>query len=324
MDKETLTLKIKTQKLNNDELENTVTGFILNHNNKNHIITIHHFLPISKVYDMETNNELAIKINSSWSEALILETDNVEVSKYKIFSKVHNNIPKTECPLFLKAFGKRHELEIIGYDMIPFDNIQRDIPIPVIKTKILSGVENLAGFSGSPVFIKNKIVGIFSKIRTDDNIAYVIPIYIITKNLDKLDNSNVYTTNVSEIKKIGSWVVNKDNEIYHPTLKFNIPINSYFLLEGDLNYKTIIFYGHNKTTVDLLPSVIKKDLASDCDRNIIKRNDSEYKINTRLLSFLRTYDFDSNVLHSMVIALTKYKSNFWLKITDNKISITKD
>lgn len=324
MEKETLTLKIKTQKLNKDEIENIVTGFILNHNNKNHIITIHHFLPISTVYDVDSNNELPIKINSSWSEALILETDTVEISKYKIFSKVHNNIPKLECSLFIKAFGKRHELEIIGYDMIPFDNIQIDIPIPVIRTKILSGVENFAGFSGSPVFIKNKIVGVFSKIRTDNNIAYIIPIYIITKNLDKLDNSNIYTTNISEIKKIGSWVVNKDNEIYHPTLKFNIPISSYFLLEGDSNYKTIIFYGNEKPTVDLLPSIVKKDLASDCNNNIIIRNESEYKINTRLLSFLRTYEFDPSVLHSIVIALTKYKSNFWLKITDNKISIIKD
>jgi len=324
MEKDTLTLKITTQKLNGDQLENIFSGFILNYNNKNHVITIHHFLPISKVYDMDSNNELTININSSWSEALILETDNVEVSKYKIFSKIHNNIPKSDCSLFIKALGKRHELEIIGYDMIPFDNIQMDVTIPVIKTNILSNGVNFAGFSGSPVFIKNKIVGVFSKIRTDNNIAYIIPIYIILKNLDKLDNLNVYTTNVSDIKKIGSWVVNKDNEIYHPTLKFNIPINSYFLLEGDLNYKTIIFHGNTETNVDLLPSVIKKDLASDCDNNIIIRNDSEYKINTRLLAFLRTYNFDSNVLHSMVLALTKYRSNFWLKINDNKISICKD
>jgi hypothetical protein len=326
MEKDTLTLKIKTQKLNDQELENTVTGFILNHNNKNHIITVHHFLPISSVYDMETNNELTIQINSSWNEALILETDNVEVSKYKIFSKVHYNIPKPECTLFIQAFGKRHELKIIGYDMIPFDNIQQDILIPLIRAKFLlgSGLENFAGFSGSPVFIKNKIVGVFTKIRKDDNIAYIIPIYVITKNLDKLDNSNIYTTNVSNIKKIGSWVVNKDNEIYHPTLKFNIPVSSYFLLEGDSNFKTIIFYGNGNVTVDFLPSIVKTDLSSCCDNNIIKRNDSEYKINTRLLSFLKTYEFDSKVLHSMVIALTKYRSNFWLKIADSKISITKD
>ncbi len=316
-----MTLKIITQPLNSRMIENSVTGFILNHENSNHIISVHHFLPINAVLEYESETPLNIKINSSWSEALILETNNMDFSKYKIFSKVHNNIPKPDCPLFIKVAGKRLELQITGYEMLPFDNIQSDITIPIIKTRSLTPINNLAGLSGSPVFIKNKIVGVFSKIRPDDNTLYIIPIYIFIKNLEKNNNSRVFTTDIKNIKKIGSWVVNKDYEIYHPTLKFNIPINSYFLIEGDINFKTIIYYGDDKPRVDLIPAVVKKNLASDCDNNLLVRNDSEYKITTRLLSYLKTFEFDDETLYKLVMLLTKTTNEYWLKVEDNKFSI---
>ncbi len=317
---ETLTLKFQSNQFNKRDVENIVTGFILNHDGKNHIITIHHFLPIDKVYDTETNNELNIEINSSWNEGLILNTQNVDLSKYKIFSKVHNNIPKLNSRLSMKIDGNRIELETIGYDMVPFDNIQMDVPILLIKARIFSNIDKFAGVSGSPVFIKNKIVGIFTKARTDANIVYIIPIYVITKNLEKEDNSNIYTMNVKNIKKIGSWIVNKDNEVYHPTLKINIPVATYFLLEGDLNFKTILYFGKKASSVDLVQSVTKKDLLSDCDINIITRNDSEYKLNIRLLSYLKNIEFDSKLLYDLVHVLIKQKKETWIKLSDNKIS----
>ena len=317
---ETITLKALSPKINNLDVENTITGFIFNYNGSNHIITVHHFLPIDKVYDQETNKELDIEINSSWNEGLILNTNNVDLSKYKIFSKVHNNIPKLNSRLSMKVDGNRIELEFIGYDMIPFNNIQLDVPILLIKARIISNLDKFAGYSGSPVFIKNKIIGIFTKIRTDSNIAYIIPIYIITKNLEKEDNSNIYTMNVKNIQKIGSWIVNKDNEVYHPTLKLNIPIATYFLIEGDLNFKSILYFGKKKTSVDLVQTVLKKDLISDSDINIVSRNDFEYKLNVRLLTFLKKIDFNSNILYDLVQTLMRQQKQTWIKISDNKIS----
>lgn len=318
---ETLTLKFQSNQFNKRDVENIVTGFILNYGGKNHIITIHHFLPIDKVYDTETNNELNIEINSSWNEGLILNTQNVDLLKYKIFSKVHNNIPKLNSRLSMKIDGNRIELETIGCDMVPFDNIQMDVPILLIKARIFSNIDKFAGLSGSPVFIKNKIVGIFTKTRTDANIAYIIPIYVITKNLEKEDNSNIYTMNVKNIRKIGSWIVNKDNEVYHPTLKLNIPIATYFLLEGDLNFKSILYFGKKTSSVDLVQCIAKKDLVSDCDINIITRNDSEYKLNVRLLSYLKNIEFDSKLLYDLVHLLIKQKKETWIKLSDNKISL---
>jgi len=320
---DTISLKFITTKINNIDVENDVTGFVLNYNGKNHIITIHHFLPINKVYECETNNELDIEINSSWNEGLILKTDNVNLSKYKIFSKVHNNIPKLNSRLSMRTNGNRIEFEFIGYEMFPFNNIQLDVPMIFIKTRIISDVNNFAGYCGSPVFINNKIIGIFSKKRTDSNIAFIIPIYIITKNLEKEDNSNIYTMNIKNIQKIGSWIVNKDNEVYHPTLKLNIPIATYFLIEGDLNFKSIIHFGKKKISIDLVQTVIKKDQIFDSNVNIVTRNITEYKLNLRLLSFLKNINFDSNILYDLIQTFMRQKKetqkDTWIEISDNKI-----
>jgi hypothetical protein len=318
MEKQTLTLKILSQKFNGQNIKTTTYGFVLNYNGKNYIITVHHFLPIYKIFDFETNNELNIEINSSWNEGLILDTENVDLSKYKIFSKIHNSVPKLKSNLSMMINNDRIQLEIIGYDLIPFDNIQMDVPILIIKAKILSDFKNFAGYSGSPVFYENKIVGIYTKLKTDTNVAFIIPIYIIIKNLEKEDNSNIYTVNVKNIRKICTWNVNKDNHIYHPTLKFNIPVNTYFLVEGDINFKTIIHYGKKK--IDLIQSELKKDLALDSNSNLIIRNDSEYKLNIRLLSLLKYSNIDPKVLKNIIINLSMKKEN-WLKITDNILSI---
>ena len=126
--------------------------------------------------------------------------------------------------------------------------------------------------------------------------------------------------NVKNIQKIGSWIVNKDNEVYHPTLKLNIPVATYFLIEGDLNFKSIIYFGKKKTSVDLVQTVTKKDQVSDSNANIVLRNDSEYKLNIRLLTFLKNIEFNSNILYDLVQTLMRQQKETWIKISDNKIS----
>lgn len=314
---ETFTLTLKSKQFNQQEVENTVIGFVLNHNGINHVITLHHFLPVDQVFD-ELDNELDIKINSSWSEGLILSTEKMDLSKYRIFSKLHNNLPKIHSRLSMKMDDTHIELETDGYDYIPFDNLQMDVPTLVIRTRIVSDNTELAGFCGSPVFIKDKIVGIFTKIIADSNIAYIIPIYCIVKNLDKEDNSNIYTVKIKHIKKIGTWLVNKDNEVYHPTLKYNIPIATYFLLEGDVNFKTIIYFGKKITSFDLIQTVVKKDLISDCDNSIVLRNNCEYKLNVRLLRHLKDIKID---LKPLITVMTRQK-DAWIRLSDdNKITL---
>ena len=53
----------------------SLNGFIFKFNNKNYIISIHHNLPIKSVY--YDNSLLNIKINSNWSEILILDLPSI-------------------------------------------------------------------------------------------------------------------------------------------------------------------------------------------------------------------------------------------------------
>ncbi len=325
MDKETVNLKINMQTFISSDLESKLNGFILNYNGVNYIVSVHHFLPIRSVYDLDTNNELPILINSCWSEILILDSTNIDISKYKITEKIQNKFPKIDEHIFIKTNHKRYDLKVVGYESIPFDNIQNNITIPQIKCSILYDIENVAGLSGSPVFIKNKIVGIFSKYRPDTKTIYVIPIYVVIKNIEKNDNNHIYSIQTENIKKINSYNV-KDNEIYHPTLKINININTYFLLEGDTNNKVIIHYENkekNKIEIEEIESSIKENLISPCDLNIVSRKDNlEFKINTRLLSLLHRYNSDNKIALKLLFILTKNKSSEnWIELLNGCIKI---
>ena len=325
MTNQLINIILKTQQFISTKFETKMSGFILNYNGTKYIISVHHFLPIKQICEMESGIELNIKINSCWSEILVLDVSNINLSEYKINNMIQNKLPKVNDIVYIKTNTKRYELKVIGYDSIPFDNIQDNITIPQIKCIALCDMENFAGLSGSPVFIKDKIVGIFSKYRPDSKITYIIPIYIVIKNIEKIDNSNIYSTPVNNIKKVNSYNV-KDNEIYHPTLKINIHINTYFLLEGDKNNKTLIQYEQletKKNIIEEIESLVKNDLISPCDCNIVTRKDnSEYKINTRLLSLLRKFNSDNKIALRLFLLINKNKSSeHWFGLVNGSIKL---
>lgn len=326
MDKEIVNLKLNMQTFISNDLETKLNGFILNYNGENYIISVHHFLPVKSVYDLDTNNELTIRVNSCWSEILLLDTSHIDISKYKITDKIQNKLPKPDEYIYIKTNNQRYELKVLDYESIPFDNIQNNITIPQIKCSVMSDIiENIAGLSGSPVFIKNKIVGVLSKYRPDSKTIYVIPIYVIIKNIEKHDNQNIYCIDIENIKKINSYNV-KDNEIYHPTLKINVNINTYFLMEGDIDNKVLIHYENkeiSKNIIEEFKSSIKENLISSCDMNIVSRKDnSEFKINTRLLSLLHRFNADNKIALKLLFLLNKNKSsNIWIGIVNGCIKI---
>ena len=85
-------LKITTQSFNNKNMNLTLKGFILNYNNNNYIITLHHNLGISEVCEVNTSILLDICINSCWNEVLIMKSQKIDMSKYIIYENIKNNI----------------------------------------------------------------------------------------------------------------------------------------------------------------------------------------------------------------------------------------
>lgn len=316
-------LTITTQKFNSLNKDLNVSGFIFNYNNTNYIFTVHHMLPIENV--TYNNNILIQHINSSWSEVLILQTNNIDIEPF-IINKDHiNKISKINENIYMDIgnnFG-RVEMIIADYDFIPFDNMKTSPLMPYLKAKfkdIKNDIDDiLPGLSGSPVYnSSNKIIGVFSKYNINMKTFYIIPIYIYIKNLERKDNTNIYMIPHNNILKINSYNI-KDNNIYNPTLKIDIPLSSFFLIECDSDTQLLIKYIKNKREYnDTLNPVIIKHFDMSYENHIINKNDI-YKINNRLLNLIKKLNiFGRKTLQSIHGEIfNNISTELWLKYDES-------
>ena len=306
-----LSLVMECQEYLSKSISQKMSGFIINTNGCNRVITIHHFLPVEKVVETETNQELPILINSSWSEFLVLDSKNLNLGKFSIYKEVHNKLPKPNDELVMELNHGRCVMKVCGYDFIPYDNLNTNITIPYIRASIISDVNEFAGLSGLPVFINNKIVGVFSKVYSNNKYLLILPIYVLIRNLEKKDNNHIYMfENIP--KKINSYYVKENQEIYHPTLKFDIPLSTYVLLEGDQDNGSVIQILSGETTFEKM--ILDTSHGNMIDYNLIKSNQFTYLITPRLLALLKRF-FNQNVLKyiSMLIEKTERENQeLWL------------
>jgi hypothetical protein len=301
MTSEIVPVKLITQTVDRKKLKLSLNGFILNHENTNHLITVHHNLPINTIYN--DDNPIEIIRNSGWCEILIASTKTLNLKEYKINRIVKNTILKNNELITLKS-NKNYDMRVIDYDFIPFDNISDNYLIPYIKAEFISCVDKVQGLSGSPIFFNNKLVGIFSKYNIQKHFAYIIPIYLVIKNLEKIDFTNIYCSPTTDINKINSYKV-KNNMIFHPSLRINIPISTYFILEGDINSKFVIRTNNNTKEYNTLPSIL-------IDTDIINNND-EYKINFRLLTLINKLNVNKQIIIQLLSDLKSQQEN-WRQI----------
>lgn len=298
--KEIIPLNLYTDSFYDKSLKISLNGFIFKKNDNYHLITIHHNLPINKVkYDDQLLN---IKINSNWSEILILDLPNNYID-YKIHKIFQNKLPLIDQILQIKTNTNTFDINVIGYDFMPFDNLPNSPRTIYIKCKIY-GDNNYFGLSGSPVFYNNILVGIMSKVNIKTSIAYIIPFYIVIKNLLKNDNDTVYKLNNSvKLKKIGFYQIKSNNTIYHKILKSYVPIDNYILLEGDNSIR----YDFISETNDIVYwDDIKESIIHD--KNICNI-DNKYKVTNRLLSLLNKINIDKTIL---MMLLQMYPNNILL------------
>ena len=295
-------------------------GSIINYENKQYIITLHHNIPIETVYVNKKNTN--IKTNTMWNESLILESDKDLSSSNYINNMFQKSLPKISDMLLLRTTYKRYGMKTTGFHFLPFDNSPNSPKIPYI-TASFSKIpdEKLAGLSGTPIYMnKSKLIGLFSKFNSDTNIVYILPIYIILKTLDKKNNSLVFCSELQNIKKVGTYNVNSMTEIYHPTLKIYVPLTTYFLLEGDDNVKFMITYKNDdmmniiETELSYYNNII---LSNECD--IIKNNDN-YKINIRLLTLMKKICIDINIIKLIWTKILSNNRQLWIKIEERKLS----
>jgi len=334
-----LNLTLISSKFLNKHIEIQLKGFIFNFLNINYIITLHHNLPIENV--LYNTNLMDILINSNWSEILILDATNINIVNYKINKFYCNKLPNINTIIYIEELNtrKNYILEVIKYEFLLFDNLQDDYLMPYIVGKFNTPIsaDILVGMSGSPVYSKEKLIGIFSKYDINLKIAYILPIYIVIKNLTKQDNKNVYTIDTIEsprascfaekytnIKKINSYNV-KSNQIYYPIFKLYIPLKTFLLIEGDQNKFITIYYDQSINSSEMLMAkkdlqiiktnyIINYDLCIDISDNLISHieKNNYYKISSRFLTLI--LKIDKNLLLPIFKTIARNTDIKWCSI----------
>ena len=290
-------LTLYTDSFFNKSLEISLNGFIFKFNDHKYIITVHHNLPINMI--KHNNSLLNVKINSNWSEILILDLPE-DLFDYKIHKLYQHKLPSINDILTIKSNDHNLNVNVIGFNFLPFDNLPNSSKIIYIKAKITEDYD-LLGLSGCPVYYNNILVGVMSKWNIRTSTVYIIPFYVIIKNLLKTNNNNIYLLNNSiRLKKIGYYNIKDNNTIYHRCLKYYIPIDTYILLEGD-DELHIDFI--SESNINIRWENIKEKISHDA--NIINNNDS-YKITNRLLSIMNRLNIDKKILMNI---LHKYINN---------------
>ena len=292
-------ISINTQLFLDNSLEQNLNGFLLNYKKTIYLISLHHNLPIVSVYNSDDKQKLNISINSGWSEVLIMDTSNIDLSKYVINTNIQKKLPKVDDLLMIKTNDINYRLSVIDIEYIPFNNIN-NLTIPYIKAHLDQTIENMAGLSGSPVYIDDKIVGIFSKFNQKESIAYILPIYIITKNIEKKDNENIYGLEPDKvISKIKSYNI-KNNQIYHPGFKSIIPVDSWILIEGDIDNEIINY-------------PIKLKISNE---PLLILEEKKYKITSRLLTLLKKMNVNKQILLFLLSQINKNDDELWFQFSN--------
>jgi hypothetical protein len=314
-----MALRMKTQILLNKFLEKKLNSFVLNYQKTNYIISVHHNLPIDSIYNLH-DQKLNIKVDSCWSEVLIIDTTDIDLKDVTINYKIQNKLPKEGQLLTIKTGDERYQTHVIDHEFIPFDKFSGDLTIPYIRSTLNESIDNLSGLSGSPVYIDDKLIGVFSKFEPGEMIAYIIPIYIVIKNILKKDNTNIYgLTTGFKINKINSYNI-KDDLIYHPTLKIKIPVNTFLMLEGDS--KTTFSVRRDMTDVLISYMTTSKPIKlSISNESYIVNKELEYKINARLLNLLKNMNVNKQTIICLFNHIMTSGSSPMFTIIENKINL---
>lgn len=330
----TINLLLKCKKIMTVEYQENLTGFLLHYNNSIYLLSVHHHLPIQDVYEKQTESPCNILVNSCWSEALIMDSHNIDTSQFTVFKKIQNSIKSFgDSEVYALIDGERSGIILSGITYEPFDYLNFSPETPYIIGKLKFPKASLAGNSGSPVFIREGnediLIGVLSKHDLSTHSIQIIPIYVFIKSFEKRNNSTIYgiidSTNAT---KIGAYNITEDVElgktIYHPTLKVSIPLSTFFLLEGDENSTFVINYnickkGKNVNIINNVNTIsINHNLIVSHEESLLISDQGRFKINLRLLSLFKRIispDMQKKIFVKIQNNITTTKSNdFWLDL----------
>ena len=335
----TYSIKLKnTISLLNDNSENgDGYGFQFKYKGISYIISVHHFLPITKT-ELDINSEvveLKKTTTINWNELSIFDNPDSKfllntksIKNYRLRFLKENTIIKMEVDNCIEKYSYYDTNIYVHPSRIK--NIYIRFLIGKYKKSDITNVQNTyQGLSGSPVLdTENKLIGVFSKIgfdksnndKSNDDIitfyGYIIPSLYIIKSLEKKNNEAIFQMNLDSFDnlKLGKYDVqkNKDNQysIHYRPSNIKLELDMYFLLEGDDNKKITSLDTKTKTNKEL--EFVKFDYF-DFNCELVRNEKNQYKLNTGLISTL----LKSRYRTQLPIIFRKYKdcetlNNIWI------------
>lgn len=282
------------------KLISTLNCFNIYYNKKNYIVSVHHGYPIE---DIIIDSVKINKFNNIvWNELLIIEDNTTPQFVFKKFSK--KQIADNEY----YYFGKNNRLKFIANHSMPLNMIPGNPRNLYYKMKSLN-TQIKQGESGSPVYCSNnKLVGIISKIEND--IVYIIPVIYLLKSLEKYDNMNIYIPNkdtIDDIVKIDNFNVEK-KMVYHSSLKTNISLDTYFVLEGDVDNHIVI-------NDEILEYKIFNHNIFNNNEIIISKNN--VKITSALLNLVKLINNNRKLINIIFVNMREKKGFVYKKLLFN-------
>ena len=303
-------------------------GFLFKYLNEIVLISVHHFKPIITTLINTIEKPLLItKKNVFWNELLIFNNPN---KRYTLNTKVIKTyrtrfIKKlTQINIFIN--NKKETFISLWYNILQNTPCLKSYYLYFLISEELNNITSLLfkykGLSGSPVFDNDKnIIGIFCKVKIEDNKLYglVLPIIYLIKTLEKSDNENLYflNTEINSINKIEKYKINKYNKIYYSPINYEIPLDIFYILDGDNNKFLNCKKKENVVLIDYI-----KYSNYDITNKIIKK-DNTFKLNTGLLTYLVSNGMNSEYNKIMDEYIKKYDSlkDIWISFTSETILI---
>lgn len=266
-------------------------GFLFKYFNEIMLISVHHFKPIITTLINTTEKPLLItKKNVFWNELLIFNNpDKRYTLNTKVIKTYRTRFIKKSSQINIFINKKKETFILVCYNILQNTPCLKSYYLYFLISEEISDIKSLLvkykGLSGSPVFDNDKnIIGIFCKVKIDDNKLYglVLPIIYLIRTLEKSDNENLYflNTEINLLNKIEKYKIKKLNKIYYPSINYEIPLDIFYILDGDNNK----FLKCKKNESLILIDYIKYN-NYDITNKIIKK-DNTFKLNTGLLTYL--------------------------------------
>jgi hypothetical protein len=298
-----------------DNIINTIsTGFIFKYNDKEYIISTHHFTPIleTSFNPLPTIINLPVIIKPVWNELLFLDKpDNLLLNSYSKIEKHKIKFLKKDERVNMKINEKIHSFPVNDYTSIfinkeffPYRAFYLSIDMSfLLKKKDIQKIgteeeESVAdiysGLSGSPVFDeKSKLVGVFCKITFTKNkkmFGLIVPTYYIIKTLNKKDNNSYYNIDLTDFTnlKLGKYDVKISEErymnkhiIFNQQVKYYMDLDVYLALEGDIDTRITATYPDREIVGKYIPVP-----GFDFSLDLIKREE-KVKLNRGLIEIIK-------------------------------------